>query len=326
MGRHLNKLITGMALGAMLALSGQAALAEDFPAKPITLVVPFAAGGPTDTAGRLIAQAMEQNAGQPVVVQNVDGAGSTIGAAQVAAAAPDGYTLLMATSTAMVVAPHIYKTLAFDGYKAFDPIGLVTQAPFILLVGADSPYKTLGDLLGDAKANPEKLNYATPGLGTVQHLSLEMLLEAAGAKATHVPFKGTTPARTAFLGGEVDFMIETPNAANPLIESGKARALAVMTTERLEALPDVPTTREAGVDVQARSWFALMAPKGTDPKALAVLQDLLAKALADPKTGETMAAAGFVPTPMGADELGAMMAVEYDNFARVVKNAGISIN
>lgn len=317
--------LRAIALGAVAALAATVAFAEDYPSHPITLVVPFQAGGPTDAAGRLIGDAISSRIGQPVVVQNVAGAGSTIGAARVAEAEPDGYTLLMATSTAMVVAPHIYNNLGFDGYRSFDPIGLVTQAPFVLLVSADSDYETLGDLMDYGRANPDALNYATPGVGTVQHLAMEMLIAKADVKAVHIPFKGTSAARTAFLGGEVDYMIETPNAAVPLIDSGKARALAVLSADRVDSLGDLPTAKEQGLDVEARSWFAVMAPKGTPEDRIETLRGLLDEALADDEVDAKMKASGFVPSPTPTAEFESMLETEYNNFKTVVESAGITL-
>lgn len=317
--------LRAIALGAVAALAATVAFAEDYPSHPITLVVPFQAGGPTDAAGRLIGDAISSRIGQPVVVQNVAGAGSTIGAARVAEAEPDGYTLLMATSTAMVVAPHIYNNLGFDGYRSFDPIGLVTQAPFVLLVSADSDYETLGDLMDYGRANPDALNYATPGVGTVQHLAMEMLIAKADVKAVHIPFKGTSAARTAFLGGEVDYMIETPNAAVPLIDSGKARALAVLSADRVDSLGDLPTAKEQGLDVEARSWFAVMAPKRTPEDRIDTLRGLLGEALADDEVDAKMKASGFVPSPTPTAEFESMLETEYNNFKTVVESAGITL-
>lgn len=317
------KFLKVVAIGAVTAVNASGAVAQDFPSQPITLIVPFSAGGPTDAAGRLVGNAIESRISQPVVVQNVEGAGSTIGAARVATASPDGYTLLMATSTAMVVAPHTYSNLSFDGYRSFSPVGLVTQAPFVLLVRPDSGFASLNALIEHGQANPGALNFATPGVGTVQHLSLEMLVNRASIDAMHIPFRGTSGARTAFLGNQVDFMIETPNAALPLLESGDAVALAALSDVRLTDLPDVPTAQEEGLDVVARSWFAVMAPAGTPDDRLDVLRGLLASALEDEALIQSMTGAGFVPTPISIAEFGSMLEAEYNNFEAAVAAAGI---
>lgn len=305
--------------------AGGAALAEDFPSHSITIVVPFAPGGPTDSAGRIVARGMERAIGQNVIVENVGGAGSTLGAGRVAGATPDGYTLLLATSSALVIAPHLYPNLRYDPFKSFAPIGMITEAPFILLANKDAPYKSLAELIAYGKANPGKLNFATPGVGTIQHLALERIFETAGLTGAHVPFKGSAPTLTALMAGEVDVVIETPNGAMPMIKGDRLRPLAVTGARRLPALADVPTLKEAGVDVEARSWFALLAPAGTPEPVLAKLRAALQTTLADPETVKALRAAGFEPEPLGPAELGALIKTEYGNFARVIKEKNISI-
>lgn len=308
------------ALSLVAALAAGPAVGQTFPDHPVTVVVPFAAGGPTDAAGRIVSRALQGLSGQPFVVENVGGAGSTIGAAKVAHAAADGYTLLLATSSAMVVGPHLYPKLSYDGFRAFAPVGLITEAPFIVLVLANSPFDSFDALVKYGKANPGKLNYGTPGLGTVQHLGLERLLEASGVRATHIPFKGTAPSLIGFLGGEVEFLVETPNAALPLIKAGRVRALAVTGPARLAGLPDVPTLRDLGINgLDLRSWFALMAPKATPAPVLETLRTLLAKALAEKATADDLRAAGFEVTTMEPAALTRMMEQEYAQFGDVIK-------
>jgi tripartite-type tricarboxylate transporter receptor subunit TctC len=320
------KRILACVLTAVLAVAGGgASAAETFPSRSVTVVVPFAPGGPTDSAGRIVARGLERVVGQTVVVENVGGAGSTLGAGRVAGSTPDGYTLLLATSSALVIAPHLYRNLRYDTFKSFTPIGMITEAPFILLVNKDAPYKTLAELIAWGKANPGKLNYATPGVGTVQHLSLERIFGATGLTGAHVPFKGSAPTLTALMAGEVDVVIETPNGALPMIQGERLRPLAVTGAKRLPALPDLPTLAEAGVNVEARSWFALLAPAGTPAPALTRLQAALQDALKDEDTVKAMRAAGFEPEPLGPASLEALVAREYDGFARVIKEKNISL-
>ncbi|MFG1249429.1 tripartite tricarboxylate transporter substrate binding protein [Xanthobacter sp. YC-JY1] len=314
------------ALSLLAALPHPLAAAQNYPSRAVTVIVPFAAGGPTDAAGRIIARAMQGLSGEPFVVENVAGAGSTIGAAKVAHTQPDGYTLLLATSSAMVVAPHLYAKIAYDGFRSFAPIGLITEAPFILLVPANSRFDSYDALVAYARAHPGQLNYGTPGLGTVQHLGLERLLEASGVKATHVPYKGTAPSLIGFLGGEVDFIVETPNAAMPMIKGDRARPLAVTGPARLPALPDVPTVADLGVKgADMRSWFALMAPRDTPAPVLATLRSMLERSLADPANVKALREAGFEVATMDLPSLQKMMEQEYGQFGQIIKAQNLVI-
>lgn len=325
-GRKPMKLLRiAAAAFSLIALGlGGAVNAQSYPEEPLSLIVPFSAGGPTDAVGRLLAQQFKQHLGQPVVVKNIDGAGSTIGTTNVAQAEPDGYTLLLATSTAMVISPHIYKTLGYDGYRSFDAIGLVTEAPFLILVRENSNYQTLDELLQYGRDNPGTLNYATPGVGTVQHLSLERIVAAGKIDAVHIPFKGTSGSRTAFLGDQVDFTLETPNSAAPLIEAGEARALAVLSKDRIAAFSDVPTTVELGMDVTAQAWFSLMAPAGTPGDRLEILREVLAQALQDEGLITSMKGAGFTPTPMSTIDFENRLETQFELFKSLVESAGIA--
>lgn len=318
-----NKLLAA-AFGLIALGLGGTLQAQGYPEEHLSLVVPFSAGGPTDAVGRLLAQEFEERLSQPVVVKNIDGAGSTIGTTNVAQAEPDGYTLLLATSTAMVISPHIYETLGYDGYRSFDPIGLVTEAPFLVLVREQSSYQTLEDLLQYGRDNPGVLNYATPGVGTVQHLSLERIVAAGNFEAVHIPFKGTSGSRTAFLGDQVDFTLETPNSAAPLIEAGEARALAVLSEERIAGFDDVPTTVEQGMDVTAQAWFSLMAPAGTPEDRLAILRDTLAQVLGDEGLIKSMKGAGFTPTAMATSDFEDRLETQFELFGSLVETAGIA--
>ena len=251
-------------LATVMSLAGTATLrAEDYPAKPVTLIVPFTPGGPADSAGRIIARALEHQSGRPFIVENIGGAGSTIGVTRAANATPDGYSLLLASSSALVMAPHLYTNLRYNPFTSLLPIGQITEAPFIVLVNSASKFRSYADLLDYGKANPGKMNFATPGLGTVQHVTIELMMDVGRFSATHVPFKGAAPTVTALLGGEVDFIVETPNSADALVAAGRLRPLAITGTRRLPQMPDTPTFQELGQkDVEMRSWFALIAPKG----------------------------------------------------------------
>ena len=299
--------------------------AQDFPSRQIGLVVPFPPGGPTDIIARLLGQALSDQLGKPVVVLNVGGAGGTIGAARVATAPPDGYTLLMASSAQLVLAPHVFPSLPYNGYDAFEPVGLVTRVPLVLQVPAASKYKSLKELLDYGKANPGAIKIANVGLGTIQHVVIELLLSNVGINAKQIPYKGSAPATTAFLGGDVDFMIDLPGAVAPLVEGSQSRALAVFSNERIAELPNVPTAREQGVDFEAYTWFSVMAPKGISPERLALLRDRLTQVLANNDMVAKMKATGFPATPMPIADFTAMMKAESARYKTAVDAAGIKI-
>ncbi len=314
-------------LATVMSLAGTATLrAEDYPAKPVTLIVPFTPGGPADSAGRIIARALEHQSGRPFIVENIGGAGSTIGVTRAANATPDGYSLLLASSSALVMAPHLYTNLRYDPFTSLLPIGQITEAPFIVLVNSASKFRSYADLLDYGKANPGKMNFATPGLGTVQHVTIELMMDVGRFSATHVPFKGAAPTVTALLGGEVDFIVETPNSADALVAAGKLRPLAITGTRRLPQMPDTPTFQELGQkDVEMRSWFALIAPKGVPAPIMAKLEAMLNAALTNEETRKAFRAAGFEPAPMPPAEVSTMIRREHEKFGAIIKAKNIRL-
>lgn len=303
------------------------AIGDPFPTKAVTIVVPFAAGGPTDATARLVARGLEELTRQPFVIENVGGAGSTIGASRVAAASPDGYTLLMATSSALAIAPHLFPKLNYDVFKSFTPIGMINTAPFVLLVNASSPYKTFDSFVAYGRDHPGKLNYATPGFGTTQHLTFELMLRDINVAAVPVPYKGGAPAMTALLAGEVDCLIENPSSAMPQIAGRKIRAIAVTSKARLAELPDVPTLSESGLEgFESLAWFAIMAPAGVPEPVLAVLRKTLAETLRDERTTAAMRAAGIEPSPMGSSELQIFTKREFDKYGELIRQRQITLD
>jgi tripartite-type tricarboxylate transporter receptor subunit TctC len=263
----------------VLLISG-ACLAQDYPSKPITMIVPFPPGGVADIVGRPLAAEMQKSLQQPVVIINRTGAGGAVGMAAVAKSAPDGYTILMGLSSISVfpVSDRINgKTPAYE-MRDFAPIALVTADPTVLVVRADGPYHTVKDFVAAAKANPGKINYSSAGVYSTLHVAMEIFADAAGIKLFHVPYQGGGPAVTALLGGQVQASAQGPAAAIGQIKAGKMRALASWGTERLKLLPDIPTFKELGYDAEFYIWSGVFAPAATPPEVLARLRSAVRSA------------------------------------------------
>ena len=292
MKNTLLTLATGAVL-AGLAFAGTA-MAQDYPTKPITVVVPFAAGGPTDTVARLVAEVMSQDLGQQVVVQNVGGAGGTLGAGQVATATNDGYTLLL-HHIGMSTAPTLYRSLPYDPTKDFATIGLVTSVPMTLVARKDFEPTTMAELLAFVKANGENITYAHAGIGSASQLCGMLLMNAVGAQMTTVPYQGSGPAMTDIIGGQVDLICDQTTNTTSQIQAGEVKAYGVTSPERLGNLPDLATTAEGGLDLQIGVWHGLYAPAGTDPAIIARLETALQTALANETVISRFAELGTVP-------------------------------
>lgn len=313
-----------IALAAGLALGmGTVASAQDgYPNKPITMVVPASAGGTTDLAARMTAQALGPVLGQTLVVENKGGGNGNIAAAQVKRAEADGYTLLMQYSGFHVISPHLGKS-SWE-LKDFVPVANVLSAPQIVVVRGDLPVNTMQELVAYAKANPMKLNYASSGNGSLQHVTGVQLERAAGVQMMHVPYKGTGPALQDLLGGQVDLTFGTAPPFMPHIQAGKLKVLAVTGKERLPSLPDVPTTAETGFPgVNATSWFAMFAPAGTPAAIVSKLESDVRNALAEPDFQQKARDQGAAADFMDSKALGDMVQRDWDMWAQIVKEANI---
>ncbi len=286
----MRKLLLTLAIAALPGL----ALA-DYPERNISIVVPFAAGGPTDTVTRLIAEAMSKDLGQQVLVENVGGAGGTLGAARVAKAEPDGYTLLL-HHIGMATTATLYRKLPYDALKGFEHVGLITDVPMTIVARGDFPAKDLKELVAYVKANKDKVTYANAGIGAASHLCGMLFMSAIETPLTTVPYKGTGPAMTDLIGGQVDFMCDQTTNTTNQIKSGKIKAYATTSAKRLDNLPDLPTATEAGIPLEVGIWHALYAPKGTPEAVVKRLSESLQKALKDPKVIERFAALGTAPS------------------------------
>src|SRR5262245_4297594 len=257
---------SGMVLAAGVA-------AQQYPSKPIRLVVPFPPGGSTDIVARIVAQKLGTQLGQQLVIENRDGAGGTVGTAVAARASADGYTLVVGTTSTHVVAPSVYQKLEYDPVKDFAPVSLMAVTPYLLVVNPSVPAKSLKELVELMKSKPGKMNYASAGVGSTTHLAMEMLKGASNTNAVHVPYKGNGPAGTAVIAGQVEILFGSLPAVLPHAKAGKVRALAVGTPKRSPSLPDVPTVAESGYPgFDASLWLAIMAPAGTPAPVLERLQ------------------------------------------------------
>src|SRR3982751_5458958 len=274
----IKRLLAGLAA----ALFAAAAAAQEYPSRTITIVVPFAAGGPTDTVARLIGQSMGKTLGQTVIVKNTAGAGGTIGVEKVAKAKPDGYTLLL-MHIGISTSPSLYRNLRYDPIKELDPIGLIPDVPMTIVANKDFPPKDMKELIDYVRANKDKVTYANAGVGAASHLCGMLLMSAIQTDVTTVPYKGTGPAMTDLMGGQVDFMCDQTTNTTPQIKGGKVKAYAVTTKQRLKSLPDVPTADEAGLKgFEVTVWHGVWAPKGTPKPIIERLEKALQEALKDP--------------------------------------------
>ncbi|MET1115538.1 MAG: tripartite tricarboxylate transporter substrate binding protein [Comamonas sp.] len=311
-----------LATGLALSVAGPAAARSDYPNKPINMIVPAAAGGTTDLAARMTAQALGPVLGQSIVVENKGGGNGNIAAAQAKRAEADGYTLLMQYSGFHVISPHLAKS-AWEPAD-FVPVANVLSAPQIVVVRRELPVNTMQELVAYAKANPAKLNYASSGNGSLQHVTGVQLEQAAGIRMVHVPYKGTGPALQDLLGGQVDLTFGTAPPFMPHIQSGKLKVLAVTGKERLPSLPNVPTTAEAGLSgVNATSWFALFAPAKTPGDIVRKLEADVRNMLNDPAFQKKALDQGATADFKDSKALGAMVKRDWDMWAKVVKDANI---
>ena len=287
-----------IAISVLCAAAAGQALAQAFPSRPISLVVPFPPGGPSDALARAVAQRMTTQLGQQVIIDNAPGAGGTIGLAKVVKAPADGYTLGFGTLGTHVANVALYKKLPYDPITDFEPVGLAGTAPMILVARANLPANNLKEFVAWLQANPKRASYASAGLGSISHFGCVMLLSALKQEVTHVPYKGVAPAMNDLMGGQTDFMCDQTTTALPQVAGGKIKAIAVISSQPLPQLPRVQTVAQAGYgDVNVRSWNAIFAPKGTPAAVMQRLNAALAAATADPELRRQMQTVGVeLPT------------------------------
>jgi tripartite-type tricarboxylate transporter receptor subunit TctC len=306
-----------------LALWGGMAHGQGYPVKPIRLVLPFAAGSPSDMVGRTIGQKIGEQMGQSLVPDNRVGAGGNIGLTLVAKSPPDGYTILV-TSPTIAISPSLYANLQYDPIKDFAPVARLATIENVLLVHPSVPAKTLKEFVALARRYPGKLNYGSGGAGTTNHLANELLKSLEKINIVHVPYRGATLATQALVGGEIDEVILGVAPALPFIKSGRVRALAVLSEKRVAALPDVPTAAEAGFpDFRMSIWYGMFAPAGTSRDIVMRLHSEVARAMQDPELLKRMSNAGMDPWLGTPEELGTLLRAEIARFAQIIQSAGL---
>ena len=309
------------------SIANPADAADDYPIKPIKLILPAAAGGPTDVPARLAAQILQAKLGQPVVVENRPGAGGALGARVVATAAPDGYTLLVANTSVLAVIPAVSASAGYDPVKNFAPIVRMTESFQILVVNSESPWKTLKQFVDDAKANPGRINYAHTGAGGLPHLVAELFMLRSGARMTGVPYRSGGESVTAVLAKAVDTTIEGIAITRSLILEGKLRALGGQNRTRTPLLPDMPTMAEAGVpNAEANTFYGLVAPAGTPPSIIRKISDAMNQGLAVEEMQKTIIGLGSESKPNSPEEFAAYIAAQNKIWIEVGKAAGVQVN
>ena len=314
-------------LAAVVATLATAAGAQSFPSKPVRIIVPFSAGGNVDVTARIIAPALQEALGQPVVVENKPGAAGTIGADLVVRSPADGYTLLMGSNSTFSVAPSLNPKNPYNPQKDFAPVISIAATPFLLVVNPSAPMKTLPELIARAKADPGKLTMASAGTGSSNHLVGELFQSLAGVKLTHVPYKGSNPAISDVMGGQVDMHFDQVTSAGNHVAGGKLRALLVTSKERAPMLPDVPTATEAGFpSFEPINVTGLIAPAGTPREVIATLNSAMQKALARADVKEKFAGVGAVTTGGSPEQFAAYIASDLQRWTKVVKDANVKVD
>ncbi len=313
-------------LAAVLVCLAAGTWAQTYPSRPVRVVIPLGTGGTTDVPGRIVAQRLSEALGQQFIVENRTGAGGTIGADFVAKSKPDGYTLLL-TATPHVITANLYKNLQYNALTDFAPVIRVASGPYVLTVHPSLGVNSVRELIALARAQPGKIDYASSGNGSAQHLVGAMFAHMAGIQLTHVPYKGSSQAQQDLVAGMVKVSFVGTPIVIPHVKSGRLKALAVTTAQRSPQMPDVPTIAEAGVPgYEALVWVGLLAPAGTPPDIIAKLNGEIAKLLHAPDVRQLFASSGVEPTPTTPDEFGAYLKSEFDKWGKVVRDSGATVN
>jgi tripartite-type tricarboxylate transporter receptor subunit TctC len=323
MKRNLLKKTALLVIG--LAMAGLAA-AQKYPAKPITVIVPQAAGGANDTIARVVAQKLSEQLGQSVVIENRVGAGGNVGTSAAAKARPDGYTVMITADSAQVINPFLYQNAGFDPVKDFEPVATLARAGYVLVANPSFPANNVSELVALAKAAPGKYAIASAGNGTLNHLIGEMLQKAADIKLVHVPYRGAAAAATDVVGGQVPLSVQSMPSSIGFIRAGKLKVLGVVNERRLPALPDAPTIGETIKGFGATPWYGMFAPAGTPKEIVRVLQDEVAKALDSAEARDKLAVVGCEPFKGTSDQLATLVKDDLVRWSRIVKESGAKVD
>jgi tripartite-type tricarboxylate transporter receptor subunit TctC len=319
--------VFGAAVAALLVVAGSAA-AQDYPTRPITMIIPFAAGGPTDVLGRIVGARMSEVLGQQVVIENVGGAGGMTGSARVAQSRPDGYTIVLGTVGTHAQGQTLYKRPLYNAATDFTPVALIAEVPIVLIARKDLPANNLKEFIDYAKKNQDKMSFGSAGAGSATHLGCVVLDTALGVTITHVPYRGTGPAMQDLQGGRIDYLCEIASTAKPQIDGGSVKAIAMLTKQRSPALPNVPTAAEQGLAVEAYTWNAIFLPKDAPPAIVKKLHDAALETMHTPAVKERLAGLGAVivsddrATP---EYLGTFVKSEIEKWAAPIKASGASV-
>jgi tripartite-type tricarboxylate transporter receptor subunit TctC len=323
MEKTMLKTITA-AFAALLAI-GSAASAQDYPTRPITMVIPFAAGGPTDVLGRVVAAKMGDILGQQIVVENIGGAGGMTGANRVKTAAPDGYQILLGTVGTQAQVQNLSKKPLYDAGKDFQPVALLGEVPLVLIVKKDMPVSNIKEFVEYAKKNQKEMSFASSGVGAAVHLGTVLLNSAIGVNITHVPYRGSAPAMQDLQGGRVDYMTEIVSTAFPQIQGNAVKAIAALAPQRIKNLPDLPTAREGGVNVDAYTWNAIFLPNGTPEPIIKKLNAAAVEAMKSPQVREKLEPLGVAIVTedrMTVDYLGKFVKDEIVKWGKAIQESG----
>jgi tripartite-type tricarboxylate transporter receptor subunit TctC len=323
MEKTMLKTITA-AFAALLAI-GSAASAQDYPTRPITMVIPFAAGGPTDVLGRVVAAKMGDILGQQIVVENIGGAGGMTGANRVKTAAPDGYQILLGTVGTQAQVQNLSKKPLYDAGKDFQPVALLGEVPLVLIVRKDLPVSNIKEFVEYTKKNQDKMSFASSGVGAAVHLGTVLLNSAIGVKVTHVPYRGSAPAMQDLQGGRVDYMTEIVSTAFPQIQGNAVKAIAALAPQRIKNLPDLPTAREGGVNVDAYTWNAIFLPNGTPEPIIKKLNAAAVEAMKSPQVRDKLEPLGVAIVTedrMTVDYLGKFVKDEIVKWGKAIQESG----
>ncbi|TFY99847.1 Bug family tripartite tricarboxylate transporter substrate binding protein [Ramlibacter rhizophilus] len=322
----LRRHVVAAAAGVALGLASLGASAQAFPDKPVTLVVPFPPGGTTDIIARGVAEGMARELKQSVVVENRAGAGGNVGAESVVRAKPDGYTLFVSTAGPLAINHHLYTKQNYDPMRDFSPVALLGMVPIMLVTGPQQPFKSVADLITFAKANPGKLSYGSQGNGTTSHLTMELLKSQAGIDMVHVPYRGSAPAATDLMGGQVQVMFDNSPSTLPFVKGDKMRALGVASAERVPAMKDIPAISETIKGFESTAWFALVAPANTPPDVVRTLNAAVNATLKRPEVREKFAASGAELAGGTPDDLAKFMRQESAKWQDVVRAAKVKLD